>query len=44
MTFRFTEKDIEEIVNSIDIYDQAIKDRVIYILKKQRKRYKYFFE
>lgn len=44
MVFHFIEKDIKDVVESMDFYDNSIKKRVINILTKQRQKYQYFFQ
>ena len=42
--YYFTKKDVEDIVDSILIYDQDTKDRVKEIIFQQMRRYQYLIE
>lgn len=44
LRYYFTKKDVEDIVDSILIYDQDTKDRVKEIIFKQMRRYQYLIE
>jgi len=41
--FSFGEKEITEIVDAAELYDQEIKDRVIEIIMQMRRKYEYLF-
>lgn len=43
ISFSYTEKDIDEIVDKVTIYDESIKNRIKQLLKYQRNKMKYFF-
>lgn len=44
LKFSFNNSDIEKAVQAADIYEADIRERVITVLREQRRKYPYLFE